>query len=84
MLLVGMSIFSNQNSSNNSFFSKLYKIVEHFIEALDSIEEAIVALRSGRFILVHDDKGRENEVDMVIPAEYVKPEHVSTMRMAAG
>jgi len=51
---------------------------------LHSIEEAIAALRCGQFILVHDDKGRENEVDMVIPAEYVKPEHISTMRMAAG
>lgn len=51
---------------------------------LHSIEEAIIALRCGQFILVHDDKGRENEVDMVIAAEYVKPKHISIMRMAAG
>lgn len=54
------------------------------MKCLHSIEEAIVALKCGQFILVHDDKGRENEVDMVIAAEYIKPEHIATMRMAAG
>jgi 3,4-dihydroxy 2-butanone 4-phosphate synthase len=51
---------------------------------LHSIEEAIAALKCGQFILIHDDKGRENEVDMVIAAEYVKPEHISRMRLTAG
>ncbi|HEX9678578.1 MAG TPA: 3,4-dihydroxy-2-butanone-4-phosphate synthase [Nitrososphaera sp.] len=46
--------------------------------------DAISALKAGRFVLVHDDKGRENEVDMVIAAEHVKPEHVATMRKDAG
>jgi 3,4-dihydroxy 2-butanone 4-phosphate synthase len=54
------------------------------LKRLHSIEEAIVALKRGQFILIHDDKGRENEVDMVIAAEYVKPEHISRMRLAAG
>lgn len=35
-------------------------------------------------MLVHDDKGRENEVDMVIAAEYVMPTHIATMRQDAG
>src|ERR687885_1030951 len=34
--------------------------------------------------MVHDDKGRENEVDMVIAAEYVKPQHIAIMRKDAG
>jgi 3,4-dihydroxy 2-butanone 4-phosphate synthase len=54
------------------------------LKRLHSIEEAILALKHGQFILIHDDKGRENEVDMVIAAEYVKPEHISRMRLTAG
>ena len=49
-----------------------------------TVSEAITALKSGSFVLVHDDDGRENEVDMVIPAERIEPPHVATMRTAAG
>jgi len=49
-----------------------------------SLTEAIASLKAGRFVLVHDDKGRENEIDMVIAAEHTKPHHVATMRMDAG
>jgi 3,4-dihydroxy 2-butanone 4-phosphate synthase len=44
----------------------------------------MVALRAGRFVLMHDDKSRENEIDMVVAAEHVKPHHVATMRKDAG
>jgi 3,4-dihydroxy 2-butanone 4-phosphate synthase len=49
-----------------------------------SLAEAIAALKVGKFVLVHDDKGRENEIDMVVAAEHVKPYHVATMRNDAG
>lgn len=49
-----------------------------------SLTEAIAALKAGRFVLVHDDKGRENEIDMVLAAEHAKPHHVATMRKDAG
>jgi 3,4-dihydroxy 2-butanone 4-phosphate synthase len=49
-----------------------------------SLAEAIVALKAGRFVLVHDDKGRENEIDMVVAAEHVKSRHIATMRNDAG
>lgn len=49
-----------------------------------SLEDAIVAFSAGKFLLVHDGKGRENEVDMVIAAEFVTPEHVGIMRRHAG
>jgi 3,4-dihydroxy 2-butanone 4-phosphate synthase len=49
-----------------------------------SLAEAIAALKAGKFVLVHDDKGRENEIDMVVAAEHVKPHHVATMRNDAG
>jgi 3,4-dihydroxy 2-butanone 4-phosphate synthase len=51
---------------------------------LSSIQEAIAAMRSGRFVLVHDDKARENEIDMVIPAEHVTPRNIADMRNNAG
>lgn len=49
-----------------------------------SLAEAITALKAGRFVLVHDDKGRENEIDMVVAAEHVKPHHIAMMRNDAG
>lgn len=49
-----------------------------------SLAEAMAALKTGRFVLVHDDKGRENEIDMVIAAEHTRPNHVATMRKDAG
>lgn len=49
-----------------------------------SLTEAIAALKAGKFVLVHDGKGRENEIDMVVAAEYVKPHHIVTMRKDAG
>jgi 3,4-dihydroxy 2-butanone 4-phosphate synthase len=51
---------------------------------LSAIEEAIDTLRDGKFVLVHDDKGREDEIDMVIAAEYITPKNIATMRNDAG
>ncbi len=48
------------------------------------LANAISALKSGRFVLVHDDEGRENEIDMVVAAEHVTPAHVAAMRQDAG
>ncbi len=49
-----------------------------------SLAEAIAALKAGEFVLVHDDKGRENEIDMVVAAEHTRPQHITTMRNDAG
>lgn len=48
------------------------------------LEGAIESLRRGEFILLHDSAGRENEVDMVVAAEFAGPEHVARMRQHAG
>jgi 3,4-dihydroxy 2-butanone 4-phosphate synthase len=48
------------------------------------LDDAIAALRGGMFVLVHDDQGRENEIDMVVAAEHTRPYHVATMRNEAG
>jgi 3,4-dihydroxy 2-butanone 4-phosphate synthase len=49
-----------------------------------SFEEALLSLRRGDFILLHDGGKRENEVDMVVAAEFVTPEHIARMRNDAG
>ncbi|WP_415281074.1 3,4-dihydroxy-2-butanone-4-phosphate synthase [Candidatus Nitrososphaera sp. FF02] len=49
-----------------------------------TLTQAIEALKAGRFVMVHDDKGRENEIDLVVAAEHITPAHVATMRQDAG
>jgi 3,4-dihydroxy 2-butanone 4-phosphate synthase len=49
-----------------------------------SLSEAITALKAGEIVLVYDGKGRENEVDMVVAAEYCTPARVASMRTDAG
>jgi 3,4-dihydroxy 2-butanone 4-phosphate synthase len=51
---------------------------------LSSIEGAILALKDGRFVLVHDEAGREDEIDLVIAAEKVTPHHIAILRRVAG
>ncbi len=48
------------------------------------LDKALSVLKKGQFILLHDSSDRENEVDMVIAAKHVTPEHVSQMRQFAG
>ena len=49
-----------------------------------SLNEAIADLKAGKFVLVYDGKGRENEVDMVVAAEHIAPAHIAAMRKDAG
>ena len=46
---------------------------------LDSIEEAIEAIKAGRLIIVVDDEDRENEGDMLGASELITPELVNLM-----
>ncbi|WP_186758152.1 bifunctional 3,4-dihydroxy-2-butanone-4-phosphate synthase/GTP cyclohydrolase II [Echinicola salinicaeni] len=46
---------------------------------LDSIEEAIEAIREGEVVIVVDDEDRENEGDFVCAAEKVTPEIINFM-----
>lgn len=48
------------------------------------LEDAINSLRRGEFVLLYDSEGRENEIDMVVAAQFVTPEHISRMRQHAG
>ena len=49
-----------------------------------SLESGILSLKRGEFVLLYDSAGRENEIDMVVAAEFVTPEHVARMRQHAG
>ena len=49
-----------------------------------SLESGLESLKRGEFVLLFDSAGRENEIDMVVAAEFVTPEHVSRMRQNAG
>ncbi|MDH5609736.1 MAG: bifunctional 3,4-dihydroxy-2-butanone-4-phosphate synthase/GTP cyclohydrolase II [Cyclobacteriaceae bacterium] len=46
---------------------------------LDTIEEAIEAIRNGEIIIVVDDENRENEGDFICAAEKVTPEIINFM-----
>ncbi len=44
-----------------------------------TVSEAIEDFRAGKFVIVVDDKERENEGDLVVSAQLVTPEHISFM-----
>ena len=46
---------------------------------LASIEQGLADLRAGKFLIVVDDENRENEGDLVMPAELVTAESVNFM-----
>ena len=49
------------------------------------VEEAIAEYRRGKFVIIADDEGRENEGDLTIPAECVTAETINFMaRYARG
>ena len=49
-----------------------------------SLEIGLESLKRGEFVLLFDSAGRENEIDMVVAAELITPEHVARMRQNAG
>ncbi len=49
-----------------------------------TLESGLDSLKRGEFVLLFDSAGRENEIDMVVAAEFVTPEHVARMRQHAG
>jgi 3,4-dihydroxy 2-butanone 4-phosphate synthase / GTP cyclohydrolase II len=50
-----------------------------FIEVVSPIEEAIEEARNGRMFILVDDEDRENEGDLVIPAQMATPEAINFM-----
>ncbi len=46
---------------------------------MDYINSVLSDLRSGKMVIVTDDKNRENEGDLVFSAEFVNPEKINFM-----
>lgn len=50
---------------------------------LNTIEEVLADLKQGKIIIVIDDESRENEGDLLVAAQFVKPEHINFMAKEA-
>ncbi|MCK9152345.1 3,4-dihydroxy-2-butanone-4-phosphate synthase [Methanobacterium alcaliphilum] len=48
------------------------------------IQKALEALKNGEIVLVFDADNRERETDMIVAAEFMTPQHMTTMRNDAG
>lgn len=48
------------------------------------LQQACELLRQGRFVLLYDADGREEEVDLFLAAEHATPEAIRTLRKDAG
>ena len=51
---------------------------------MKNIKNAIKSLRDGKFVLMHDHDDREDETDLVIAAEFIKPGGIAQMRKDGG
>ncbi|MFA6379408.1 MAG: bifunctional 3,4-dihydroxy-2-butanone-4-phosphate synthase/GTP cyclohydrolase II [Candidatus Omnitrophota bacterium] len=50
---------------------------------LKNVEQALEELRQGRIIIVIDDESRENEGDLLVATQFIKPEHINFMAKEA-
>jgi 3,4-dihydroxy 2-butanone 4-phosphate synthase/GTP cyclohydrolase II len=55
------------------------KSVQSTRDGYVTVEEALVEIRAGRFVIVVDDEDRENEGDLTMAAEKVTPEAINFM-----
>lgn len=46
---------------------------------MNTVEEAIIALKKGEVIIVSDDENRENEGDFLVLGQYATPENINFM-----
>ena len=51
---------------------------------ISKIQQALTDLRQGKLVLIHDADDREGETDFILPAEFVTPSHIRTMRKDGG
>jgi 3,4-dihydroxy 2-butanone 4-phosphate synthase len=42
------------------------------------------SLATGKFIMIHDDVSREDEIDLVMAAQFTQPDHIAQLRNLAG
>ncbi|RDL44074.1 3,4-dihydroxy-2-butanone-4-phosphate synthase [Marinomonas piezotolerans] len=51
--------------------------------AINSIEEILADMRQGKMVILMDDEDRENEGDLIVPAECITPEIINFMAVHA-
>lgn len=57
----------------------------NFLQCKTSTEELVEAFRNGKMVILVDDEGRENEGDLIIPAQMATPDAINFMaRFARG
>lgn len=62
----------------NNWDTNMKKITnENIANGFNTIEEALEDIRRGKMVIVVDDEDRENEGDLIMAAEKVKPEDVN-------
>jgi hypothetical protein len=54
-------------------------MTEEFQDAISSVEEIIEDARNGRMFILVDHEDRENEGDLVIPAQWATPDAINFM-----
>lgn len=47
--------------------------------AISPVEDIIADIRNGRMVILVDDEDRENEGDLIIPAQFTTPDHINFM-----
>ncbi len=62
----------------------IWRNIVHYNEIKNRVERAISALSSGKSIIVLDDEDRENEGDLIFPAEMANQENVNLMLQHAS
>ena len=53
--------------------------IDNLSNNLSSIEEIIEDARNGKMYILVDDPNRENEGDLIIPAQYANPDSINFM-----
>lgn len=58
---------------------KNLKVVDTEHQTFDRVQDLIAAIRAGEMVVLLDDEHRENEGDLIMAAQAVKPEHINFM-----
>ena len=53
----------------------------NYLKSLSSIEEVIEDARNGKMFILVDEADRENEGDLILPAQMITPESINFMAM---
>ena len=57
------------------------QVEESWSDAISSVEEIIEDARNGRMFILVDHEDRENEGDLVIPAQWATPDTINFMAL---